>query len=455
MQIRLLGPPTRPLRTALALASTLWLIALSGSVSAQTAQRSHSLVLDRVFMLVRHGIRAPLDHEASAADLADGPWPSWQVGSSQLTPHGRTDVSLSGAYFRQWFIQQGLLTDHACPPPARFRLNSNTDQRTIDSAQLLGQALLPGCAFSVEHRPLGSDDPLYRPVESGVVSFDPTTAITAITRETHGLDQLVTQHRDEMATLQTILGCHQRCPFATRPSTLQPSTNGRSLRLDGPINLTSGTAEVLLLQYVQGFAPASVGWGRLTPARLAQLSRLHSVLFDVYARPHYMATHSAALLTRELLKVLEAKDPAAVPVVSLFVGSDTQIAALSSVLSVHFHLPGFGVDDPSPGSALLVELWHQRGSGKRVVQLRYVGQSPDQLRQATPLSLEVPPAAQILHSSLCPRQPSQTLCPVDVLTRRLRRDLLPLNTAKQANRASPTPDVTAALPHSSRLTGAH
>lgn len=455
MVTRLFAPPTRPQRAWPALALTIWLAVVSGSVSAQTPQlRPSPLVLDRVFMVVRHGIRAPLDHEAAAEQLADGSWPRWQVANSQLTPHGRADVGLSGTYFRQWLIQQGLLPTHGCLASARFRLNSNTDQRTIDSAQLLGQALLPGCDFTLEHQPLGSNDPLYRPVESGVISFDPTTAINAIQRETHGLDHLVAQHRAEMVTLQNVLGCHQRCPFATLPSSLLPSSDGRSLRLDGPINLTSGTAEVLLLQYVQGFAPQSVGWGRLTPTRLAQLSRLHGLLFDVYAHPHYMATHSAALLSRELLKVLETKDPSSVPALSFFVGSDTQIAALSSVLGVHFHLPGFGIDDPSPGSALLVELWHQRDSGQRFVRLRYVGQSPEQLRQATPLSLETPPAQQILHSSMCPRQPSPTLCPVTVLTSRLRRDLVPIDTTNQAAFSSQRPVLTAISPHSSSQTSA-
>ena len=433
MVSRLFCPSNLSQRTWLALAlAIVWLTGASGPVSAQTADplRSHPLVLDRVFMLMRHGIRAPLEHEAAAADLADRSWPQWQVANSQLTPHGRTDVRLSGAYFRQWLIQQGVLPPHGCLASARLRLNSNTDQRTIDSAQLLGQALLPGCNLRVEHQPRGRDDPLYRPVETGVVEFNATTAIAAITRETHGLDHLVAQHRAEMATLQTVLGCHQRCPFSTLPSTLAPSSDGRSLRLDGPIHLTSGTAEVLLLEYVEGFASQSVDWGRLTPVRLAQLSRLHGLLFDVYAHPHYMATHSAALLTHELLKVLEAKDPSAVPAVSIFVGSDTHIAALSSVLGVHFHLPGFGVDDPSPGSALLVELWHQRDSGQRFVRLRYVGQSPEQLRQATPLNLQTPPAEQILQSSICPSKPLPTLCPVAILTRRLRRDLIPIHAAK-------------------------
>ena len=430
----------RPSRSWLAACSVLCLNLMSGPVAAWTSHQpsvSSPYVLDRVFMLVRHGIRAPLAHEAAAADLAANPWPVWDVPTSQLTAHGRKNVSLSGDYFRQWLIRQHVLPKRGCPPAGWLRLSANTDQRTIDSGQLLGAALLPGCHIALEHQPRGSDDPLYRPVESGVVPFDAARAIESIQQETGGLDHLVAQHRAEFITLAHVLGCHERCPFHSMSSSLAPSTDGRSLRLDGPINLASGTAEVLLLEYAQGFPMKDVGWGRLTPTRLAQLSRLHALLFDVYANAAYMAPHSAAQLLEELITVMTAKDTSRVAKLSLFVGSDTQIAAMSRVLGVHFHLPGYGRDDPSPGSALLIEVWRNRNSDERMIRLEYVGQSPDQLRHATPLSNRTPPLWQTLHSSRCPSSGHAGMCPLATMTAALRRQRVAQTNAGALRNGSP------------------
>ncbi|WP_447410573.1 hypothetical protein, partial [Clostridium perfringens] len=68
------------------------------------------------------------------------------------------------------------------------------------------------------------------------------------------------------------------------------------MALTGPIRRYSGTAQVLLLEYLEGLPMAQVGWGRATPAALKRLAVLHAALFDVYARPPYMAARVAGPL---------------------------------------------------------------------------------------------------------------------------------------------------------------
>ncbi|WP_425512580.1 histidine-type phosphatase [Xanthomonas arboricola] len=380
---------------------------------AQTAQ------LERVVAVFRHGVRAPLQGEAAAAHYADAPWPQWSTPASLLTPHGRIGVQLSGDYLRQWLAQQGVLPRSGCPSAGSVSVWANTDQRTIDSGALLAEVLAPGCGIVAGHRPAGSNDPLFRPIEAGAVPFDGTAAVAAIERQTGGPAALLRGHAAELQAMQQILGCTRTpCDFAQMPSTLAPSANGRGLALGGPIDLTSGTGEVLLLQYAEGLPLSQVGWGRATPERLAQVSRLHALLFDIYARPHYMASRSGAPLARE---VLQRFGDMQAPKVSVFVGSDTHIAALSSLLGVHFHLPGYGADDPPPGGALLLELWREP-NGQQVVRARYLAQSLDQLRTLAPLDLAHPPLQQELALGLCTGE-QRMACPLKAFAQALEQQL--------------------------------
>ncbi len=374
----------------------------AGGADRQTEQ------LERVVVVFRHGVRAPLQGEAAAARYADQAWPQWSTPASLLTPRGRKAVRLSGEYLRQWLAQQALLPRTGCPAPGSVSVWANTDQRTIDSGALLADALAPGCGIVAGHREAGSNDPLFRPIEAGVVAFDAAAAVASIQRQTGGPAAVLQGHADELQAMQQILGCTRTpCDFARMPSTLAPSANGRGLALGGPIDLTSGTGEVLLLQYADGLPLSQVGWGRATPERLAQVSRLHALLFDIYARPHYMAQRSGAPLARE---VLQRFGDVQAPKVSLFVGSDTHIAALSGLLGVHFHLPGYGADDPPPGGALVLGLWRE-SDGRQVVRARYLAQSLDQLRTLAPLDLAHPPLQQELSLGLC--APEQRMaCPL-------------------------------------------
>lgn len=370
-------------------------------------------------VVFRHGVRAPLQDEAAAAHYADEAWPQWSTPASLVTPHGRKAVQLSGEYLRQWLMQQALLPRNGCPAPGSLTVWANTDQRTIDSGALLADALAPGCNVQAGHRAVGSNDPLFRPIEAGAVPFDANAAVAAIQRETGGPAALLQGHAADLQALQQILGCTKTpCDFARMPSTLKPSADGRGLALGGPIDLTSGTGEVLLLQYAEGMPLSQVGWGRATPERLAQVSRLHALLFDIYARPHYMASRSGAPLARE---VLQRFGDAGAPKVSVFVGSDTHIAALSSLLGVHFHLPGYGADDPPPGGALVLGLW-RTPDGQRSVRAQYLAQSLDQLRTLAPLDLDHPPLQQTLALGICAGE-QRMACPLPAFTRALERQL--------------------------------
>jgi 4-phytase/acid phosphatase len=375
----------------------------------------HRLMLERVVMLMRHGVRAPLADEA-AAGLAVQPWPVWSTPGGSLTPHGQAGVRLLGAYDRARFAAAGLLPETGCAPPGAITIWTNSVERTIASGEAFSDGLAPGCGVTVDHLPLGQPDPLFAWPGPELAGFDARAAAAAINAQTGGAAKIAAASRPALHTLETIVGCDaplpstgvaHACDLAAAPGAITVSPDGKGLDVSGPIRIASGAAQVLMLEYLEGLPMDEVGWGRATLAQLTEISRLHALLFEVYSRPAYIAPKVAGPLARRLLALIDGAAPS--PAVAVIVGHDDNIAAVTALLETHFQLPGYGDDDPPVGGALMFEVYRDIDRGERYVRLVYEAQTPDQLRDLAPLNLDHPPALQTLPLPLCARR-SPDIC---------------------------------------------
>ena len=91
----------------------------------------------------------------------------------------------------------------------------------------------------------------------------------------------------------------------------------------------------------------------------------------------------------------------------MFVGHDTTVASLAGLLDLHWQVPGFAVDDPAPGGALVLERVRD-GAGRLFVRAAYRSQSLDQIRTLAKTS----PARLVLPIGGCPAR-ADRLCPVE------------------------------------------
>lgn len=336
------------------------------------------LATERVVLLVRHGVRAPIDGEAPAGTRAARGWPRWPVAAEQLTPHGAAALRIAAAHDRRWLDKTGVLKAGHCPAPDQVRIWTNTAGRTIASGAALAEGLAPDCALAVAHQPAGTADPLFEPLRAGVAPFDPAKAIASIEAYTGGVATLATRHRADIAALDTLLGCGDPAGCSpSPPSTVQPSADGKGIDLTGPIRITSGTAQVLLLQYAEGLDGPSGRWPAGTPAALARVGALHAALFDVFTRPPYMAARQAGPLVRLILDRFTRTEG---PKVDLLVGHDTNVTALAAALGVTLRAPGYADGDVAPGGTLALALLRD-GRGARFVRVDYRTQTPEALRR--------------------------------------------------------------------------
>ncbi|WBO22834.1 histidine-type phosphatase [Sphingomonas abietis] len=375
------------------------LMALAAGISATAAEPRYRV--DRVVMLIRHGVRAPLDGEAAAAKLASRPFPRWSTRQGFLTPHGAAALRLIGAYDRSRLIGQGILAKTGCPAGGSVSIWANTTERTIASGHALADGLAPGCGLPVRHRPDGQMDPLFDAIESGQVPLDAPRAVLSINRELQDGRALMRGQRPAFATMAHILGCDRGprpCRLAAMPNRIEVGPDGKGIRLGGPINLASGTAQVFLMQYAEGLPMAEVGWGRATAPRIAQISSLHAKMFDVYARSHAMAPRVGGLLARRICAALAAPTG---PKLTVFVGHDNNIAAVTALLGVDFRIAGYGANDPPPGGAVVFERLRDVATGRHSVRLVYIAQTPDQMRRLTRFGAQARPVLLTLHMRAC------------------------------------------------------
>ncbi|MFV3460590.1 hypothetical protein ACNJEG_21090, partial [Mycobacterium tuberculosis] len=90
-------------------------LAVATSLVAGPCSARPRYTVDRAVMLIRHGIRAPLEGEAAAAPLARAPFPQWDTAASHLTPHGAAALRILAQFERGRLLRQGLLPTGRCP----------------------------------------------------------------------------------------------------------------------------------------------------------------------------------------------------------------------------------------------------------------------------------------------------------------------------------------------------
>lgn len=364
-----------------------------------------------VIIVTRHGVRSPLPASraiGNAADYAAQPWPRWEVPPGHLTPHGKRQMALMGAYYRARYTRPGLLTGDPAQDLARVFFRADSDERTIETARDLGAGLLPGASPVIHARPDGRTDPLFQPVKLPVGHPDRALGVAAVLGRLGGDPAVIPQaYAPAFATLERVLLGGDGAPPAGKrsvldlPAAVQPGEGDHTVDLRGPLYGAVYFTESLVLEYADGRPLAEVGWGRVTPATLTQLLALHARYFDLTQRTFYPAQVQGSNLASHLLKTLEQAasgrpDPGAIGApgekLVLVVGHDTNLANLGGLLGFSWWLPGTQANPVLPGGALVFELRQRRGDGGFAVRTYYVSQTLGQMRALSPLTRQNPPA---------------------------------------------------------------
>jgi 4-phytase/acid phosphatase len=366
-----------------------------------------ALRLERVVMLMRHGIRPPTSATPAPKGYTSDTWPSWSVDYGLLTERGAAGVKLLGAADRQYFDRAGL-TKRGCPS---ITLIASGKQRAIRTAESWATGFMPGCTASVTHPGDNDPDPIFHGFDDAPASFDGQRAYreSLAMAPKGGIDAETRNFRGELTIMARVLGCKlPACPIPTTPTTLTARDHDRP-DMKGPLDSGSTISQTFLLEYLEGKQMKDVGWGRITPAEITRLLRFHPLKFKYSNRPAYIAVRAAAPLASEVVKALT--DPSGTPV-TLLAGHDTNIADMGGFFQLHWAVPSYPADDVPPGSAVGFELL-KAANGTRYVRAFYRAQTMDQLRYQRVLTGAQGPFRQYLPIPGCGNAVTATACRLD------------------------------------------
>lgn len=418
--------------------------ALSG-VSVYAASDDYQL--EQVLMMSRHNLRAPLaDNGSVLAQATKKSWPKWDVPGGQLTTKGGVLEVYMGRYTREWLAQQGLVKEGECPTSDDIYAYANSLQRTVATAQFFITGAFPGCDIPVSHQDeMGVMDPVFNPViTNGNEAFN-KQAIAAMNSEGEKLKlKPAFQRLEKIIDYKNAPACDDKkqCDLSGDGQNTFSADNGKEPGVSGPLKVGNSLVDAFTLQYYEGLPMEQVAWGQIkTPEQWKELSAIKNGYQDALFTSADVARNVAAPLVDYIRSLLVDEDKASAPKVTLMVGHDSNIASLLTALDFKaYTLPEQNERTPI-GGMIQFQRWHDKKNDRELVKVEYVYQSGEQLRNATPLSLDTPPKRVTLQMNGC-QTDENGFCPWDQFTQVLNKAIqgTPLAAKVAQQPAAPAPE---------------
>lgn len=388
--------------------TSLLVLAIATPVIAAASPAKKGMAVERVVMLMRHGVRPSTKFPATPPGTTREAWPDWSTAAGDLTPHGADAIRRLGAFDRTLFVKQGLLPSTGCAPVGAVSVWASGSPRAIKTGKAFLETLEPGCAVPLSYPTDKDADELFHPTDAHL-AIDGEMALAASLREgpAGGIAGEVARNADAFATLDRITG------VVTTRTTKLSATRGDKPDLSGGLSFASTAGQTILLQYLEGMPMAQVGWGRASKADIRQILRFHPIKFQYETRPSYVAERVAAPLARRILDAVDGKTGK----VTLLFGHDTNLAALGGFYGLHWTMADYPKDDIAPGGALGFEVL-RAPNGDRYIRAFVQAQTMDQVRTLASLTDREGPSRSYLAIPGCGKK---VMCELDAFKRLTQR----------------------------------
>ena len=370
-------------------------LACASCLTAQPpAQPVDDTQLKQVIIFGRHSVRAAVAPNTYLDQYSTQQFPNFDVAAGILTPNGEQLETILGGYYREWLTQEGLLTGNDTADANFVFFHANSIQRTIDTAQHLWMGMLPGAPVNVQYlAPSTAADPLFEPVGAGVAQLNSQMATDSVMGHLgSNPESLVSAYSPEIALSRSVLLGY---PSGETPAPLAPA------------NVTDATDFI------------DVGG-------VSQTSRIINLVTDLKFRtPHIARVESSNVASQIVRTMVQSATGNAMTgtlgtpstkIVAL-IASDVNICGFAGLFHIDWPLPEYQQDFCSPGGAMVFQLRQSQSTGEYIVRASYIGQTLDQLRDQTILSMDVPPAIAPVSIPNCSIDNATFDCPLGELVR--------------------------------------
>lgn len=394
-------------------------LCLAAAVTLVAGPAAATPHLERVVVVMRHGVRPPTQNNADIAKYAAQPWPEWPVAPGDLTPHGGETVRLMGETLRAAYRGARLLPPSGCAGADQVTVWADgADERTQKTGEILAEALQPGCGLKAAWSDAKPRDPIFGGSQAPECRVDPDRAKASLAAALAGPAGRI-ETTAAVARLQAILAPNACSGGPGTCLTVPPPSAGMA----SVFPPSAGLAEDILLEYADGKPLSQVGWGRASAADIAAIMPVHERAFAVIRDEPDLDAARGAQMVRVILGALAGQPvsggPRSGPDLKLLglAGHDTNLILMAGVFGLEWTLPA-EPDATAPSTALAFELWQD--GGKAYVRPVIYYETLDQLRTLTPRRARALP----LTFKDCASGPMGA-CPLEALRRRAEALLPP------------------------------
>ena len=425
---------SRTLTIGLMVGSIFALTALSNQAQAQyisddmRTKLTPNFKLDKVVVLMRHGVR-PQTNTKKLEENTGRQWPSWIVPDGSLTGHGYAGIIQQSHYMLDTWRNEGLPIANSCPTAKDYFLWASPVQRTVATAQAVGDGMFPGCGIAPQHLALEKEDPLFQAVDLELAQPDPKIVEQQVLAAMGGSPEAAQKKYAPAVERLRAAVCGSKtddCKFLDEEWGFKSEKPGK-YKLTGPVSAGSTIGETIRLQYSEGLPLEDVAFGNVKNSDdVAELMALHAAKYDLVSNTKEIATHGGHVLMGQILTALAAGTPdqksdtydrLTAPLV-VFVGHDTNISQIQTIVDANWHLGNYPANDIPPGGMLIFKRYYDDVNKVYAINVSFTARSLDQWRNLTELNAKDKPLSQDFGDANCMKDKEQQLCRLDTFIKR-------------------------------------
>ena len=384
--------------------SILLLLLLLLCFSFAFAQQN--LELEKVTIVSRHSVRAPLDKYINTLNEITGGgyhWTKWSVPGSYLTLRGGALETMFGEYFRLWLDDEDFRLDSI----QQVYFGASSKQRTIATARAFAAGMLPLMDVAIEYKlndlgKVGAYDPDYLPMlnyQSASESDFDTIAFKAEAYRELGelqapsytfLERVLRMKRSDYANKRGIE--HFDNNVGVCLNFLNSKGDRQEPTMLGGLKDANMASDAFILQYYEMENARDAAFGR----RLSfnEWKELASIK-DYYGEILFQKAPIVAVnISHCMLKRIQSEMTPEGHKFAFLCTHDSMIAAVLAALRVeNYELPNTIETQTPIGFKFVLEQWSETccNNPKKYVKIRLVYQSSDQIREMQPMDLSNPP----------------------------------------------------------------
>lgn len=368
-----------------------------------------SLRLEKVVVVSRHGLRAPLEKyypDLEALTPEGNIWNLWSkqgVKGSELTLKGSALENLFGAYFRMWFDSVGFQLQ-----PTEVYFGASSKQRTIATARSFAAGMLPIWTIPIHYKQtdnggFGPLDENYLPLfhdtdpEKGMV-FDTVAFKDEARCELHKIKE---SNKPCYGFLEDVLQYSQSprakakgsshfnkdidvrlCFYDKSKGKLEPG-------MIGDLNVANRASDALILMYYE--APDYLQSTFNRKLSFDDMCKLASVK-DLYGKILFTTPIIAVNVSHCMLKNIYSEMSCNWHKFTFLCTHDSMIQSLLAALRVEEYELDNTIEKETPiGFKFLLEQWFDPNTCERYIETKLLYQSTEQIQEMKVLNIENPP----------------------------------------------------------------